>query len=238
MKNTEKNQVLSLAEQIPVKDGSVVSLNLERKDGFEISLYSFSAGESISEQVSFGDTFYYVIQGEGNFGPEKEMKAGEALLVPHGTPHWSMAKTGLQILYIQVMKGNETEKDTGKENGKENGKGENDMFIKNFVHNEVVELAEQVQFEKGKIVSKSLVQRDDLTMTLFAFDEGEGVSTHAAAGDAFVVVLEGEAAITVDGVTKTAVKGQSIIMPANIPHAVKAVKPYKMLLVVVKEERN
>lgn len=112
------------------------------------------------------------------------------------------------------------------------------MFIKNFVHNEVVELAEQVQFEKGKIVSKSLVQRDDLTMTLFAFDEGEGVSTHAAAGDAFVVVLEGEAAITVDGVTKTAVKGQSIIMPANIPHAVKAVKPYKMLLVVVKEERN
>lgn len=72
MKNTEKNQVLSLAEQIHVKDGSVISLNLERKDGFEISLYSFSAGESISEQVSFGDTFYYVIQGEGNFGPEKK----------------------------------------------------------------------------------------------------------------------------------------------------------------------
>ena len=60
MKNTEKNQVLSLAEQIPVKDGSVVSLNLERKVGFEISLYSFSAGESISEQVSFSVSFPFI----------------------------------------------------------------------------------------------------------------------------------------------------------------------------------
>ena len=71
---------------------------------------------------------------------------------------------------------------------------------------------------------------------LFAFDEGEGVSTHASAGDAMVVVLDGTAEITVDGVTRMATKGQSIIMPANIPHAVTAKTPYKMLLIVVKPE--
>ena len=67
-------------------------------------------------------------------------------------------------------------------------------------------------------------------------NEGEGVSTHASAGDAMVVVLDGTAEITVDGVTRMATKGQSIIMPANIPHAVTAKTPYKMLLIVVKPE--
>lgn len=110
------------------------------------------------------------------------------------------------------------------------------MYINNFVQNEVVELENQVAYEKGKIVSKTLVQRDDMTLTLFAFDEGEGVSTHASAGDAMVVVLDGTAEITVDGVTRMATKGQSIIMPANIPHAVTAKTPYKMLLIVVKPE--
>ena len=112
------------------------------------------------------------------------------------------------------------------------------MFIKNFVQNEVVEICEQITWETGKIVSKSLVQRDDLTITLFAFDAGEGVSTHATTGDAFVVVLDGSAEITVDGVMNVVKKGQSIIMPANIPHSVKAVTPYKMLLIVVKPEKE
>lgn len=110
------------------------------------------------------------------------------------------------------------------------------MYINNFVQNEVVELEKQVEYETGKIVSKTLVQRDDMTLTLFAFDAGEGVSTHASAGDAMVVVLDGTAEITVNGVTRTAEKGQSIIMPATIPHAVTAKTPYKMLLIVVKPE--
>ena len=111
------------------------------------------------------------------------------------------------------------------------------MFIKNFVQNEVVDLGGQIEWETGQIVSKTLVQREDLILTLFAFDQGEGVSTHASPGDAMVVVLDGSAEITVDGVTRIAEKGQSIIMPAEIPHAVKAVTPYKMLLIVVKPEK-
>ncbi|MBQ9991138.1 MAG: cupin domain-containing protein [Lachnospiraceae bacterium] len=110
------------------------------------------------------------------------------------------------------------------------------MFIQNFVQNEVVELKDQISADGGQIVSKSLVQREDMTLTLFAFAAGESISTHSSTGDAMVVVLEGEAELTVGGVAKRAKEGQSIIMPANIPHAVQAITDYKMLLIVVKPQ--
>ena len=222
IRNIEQNQILELSSQIPVKEGSVISQNLARTDDFEMSFYSFGDGESISEQISFGDTFYYVFGGNAEFtlGKTRESAScGRALFVPHGSPHAILAVGGTQVFYMQVMR-----------------KGEEKMYINHFIQNEVVELADQIEWESGKIVSKALVQRDNMTLTLFAFDKGEGVSTHASAGDAMVVVLDGTAEITVDGVTRNAKKGQSIIMPANIPHAVKAVTPYKMLLIVVKPE--
>lgn len=222
IRNIEKDRILELKQEIPVRESSVLSQNLARNGGFELSLYSFGDGESISEQVSFGDTFYYVFGGTAEFalGQKKVTgNEGAALLVPHGEPHAIKAEGGMQVLYMQVMK-----------------KGEETMYINNFVQNEVVELEKQVEYETGKIVSKTLVQREDMTLTLFAFDAGEGVSTHASAGDAMVVVLDGTAEITVNGVTRTAEKGQSIIMPATIPHAVTAKTPYKMLLIVVKPE--
>ena len=75
-------------------------------------------------------------------------------------------------------------------------------------------------------------------MTLFAFDAGEGVSTHAAPGDAMAYILEGEAQITIDGVIHQVTGGGAIIMPAGIPHAVKAITPFKMLLTVVEVFRH
>lgn len=226
IRNMEKKQILRLDAQIPIKSGAVISQNLARRDSFELSLYSFGEGEGISEQVSFGDTFYYVIGGRAHFGLEGKEAAGEkgqAVLVPQGKPHSVEAESGLQLLYLQVFAHQQ--------------EGADGMYIKNFVQNEVVDICHQIDWEAGKIVSKTLVQREDMTLTLFAFDSGEGVSTHASAGDAMVVVLDGKAQITVDGVTREAEKGQTIVMPANIPHAVKAVTPYKMLLIVVKPER-
>ncbi len=109
-----------------------------------------------------------------------------------------------------------------------------DKIIKNLEHAEPMVLAEQVSYETGKVVSLTLTQRPGVGMTLFAFDAGEGVSTHAAPGDAMAYVLEGEAEITVDGKPHRVTGGSAIIMPAGIPHAVKAVTPFKMLLTVVK----
>lgn len=107
-------------------------------------------------------------------------------------------------------------------------------FIKNIEQSKVMNLKGIVEYEIGKIASMTLCQNDHVGMTLFAFDAGEGVSTHAAPGDAMVVILDGEAEITIDGSPAIAKEGETIVMPAHIPHAVKAVTPFKMLLTVVK----
>lgn len=109
----------------------------------------------------------------------------------------------------------------------------NDL-IKNIAKSQPLPLKEQVNYEAGKVVSLTLAQQPGVGMTLFAFDAGEGVSTHAAPGDAMACILEGEALVTIDGVEHRCTEGGVIIMPATIPHAVKAITPFKMLLTVVK----
>jgi quercetin dioxygenase-like cupin family protein len=109
-----------------------------------------------------------------------------------------------------------------------------EKIIKNLDHAKAMVLADQISYEKGKVVSLTLAQRPGVGMTLLALDAGEGLSTHAAPGDALAYILEGEAKITVDGNENSLSAGNAIIMPAGIPHAVKAITPFKMLLTVVK----
>lgn len=106
-------------------------------------------------------------------------------------------------------------------------------YIKNFPVEEVTNLAGEVEVRKGEVVSKTLVQNDALSMTLFAFDKDEEIGKHDSSGDAMVNVLEGVGIFTV-GENKYEVKaGQSLIMPAKIPHALYAKESFKMLLIVV-----
>jgi quercetin dioxygenase-like cupin family protein len=107
-------------------------------------------------------------------------------------------------------------------------------LIKNIAKSEVLTTTELVEYSQQKVVSRTLAQNDYLTLTLFAFAAGEGISSHASIGDAMIQVLDGEAQITIGSEKFYVRDGQLIIMPANIPHAVDAVKPFKMLLTVVK----
>ena len=109
-----------------------------------------------------------------------------------------------------------------------------DQLIKNVKHAEPFEVAQKVEYDAGKVVSLTLAQQPGVGITLFAFDEGEGVSTHAAPGDAMAFVLEGEALITIDGKENHVKGGQAVVMPAGVPHAVKAVTRFKMMLTIVK----
>lgn len=109
-----------------------------------------------------------------------------------------------------------------------------DPIIKHIPHAQPFALAEQVAYEPGKVVSLTLAQQPGAGITLFAFDAGESISTHAAGGDAMATILEGTAKITIDGTPHTLHAGQAIIMPAGIPHAVQAITAFKMYLVVVK----
>lgn len=106
-------------------------------------------------------------------------------------------------------------------------------FIKNIEHEKALPLAEQVQTMPGQVVSKTLAQNKAVSMTLFAFDKGEEISSHDSTGDAMVTVLEGVGKLTVDGIEHIVKAGETLIMPAKKPHAVFAEEAFKMLLVVV-----
>ena len=106
-------------------------------------------------------------------------------------------------------------------------------LIKNIPMSEAVSLAGLVEVAPGKIVSRTFVQRPEMTITLFSFAAGEGVSTHSAPGDAMLYVLEGQAKVTIGGKPMTVKTGEVVVMPANIPHGVDAEQDFKMLLTVV-----
>jgi quercetin dioxygenase-like cupin family protein len=93
-------------------------------------------------------------------------------------------------------------------------------------------LSEQVDYQQGQVVSKTLVQNDAVSVTIFSFDKGEEISTHASGGDAMVTVLEGTGRFTVGGDVYILNKGETIIMPKDVPHAVFGEEKFKMLLVV------
>lgn len=102
-------------------------------------------------------------------------------------------------------------------------------IIRNITHAQVLPLKEQVTCLEGQIVSKTLAQNKDVSITLFAFWQGEEISTHSSDGDAFVTCLEGVGRITIDGQEFLLREGDSIVMPAGHPYGQ---EQFKMLLVV------
>ena len=105
--------------------------------------------------------------------------------------------------------------------------------MKNISKAEVLTLKEQIAYQPGQVVSKTLAQNEAVSVTLFAFDKDEEISTHASDGDAFVTCLDGIGQITIDGESYLLHEGESIVMPAGHPHAVYGKEVFKMLLVVI-----
>ena len=97
-----------------------------------------------------------------------------------------------------------------------------------------VTLADLLQYQPGAVVSRTLVDRTVGTLTVFAFDEGQGLSEHSAPYDVTVQVLDGAVDVTIDGTAHRVTAGQIIIMPANRPHALRAVERFKMLLFMIR----
>lgn len=98
----------------------------------------------------------------------------------------------------------------------------------------VVELAGLVEYQDGSVVSRTLLKRDTGTVTLFAFDAGQALSEHTAPFDALVHVLDGEAEVILGGTPHRLTRGQAILMPAHVSHAVRAPQRFKMLLVMIR----
>jgi len=95
-------------------------------------------------------------------------------------------------------------------------------------------LADMVTYQEGSVVSRTLMKKDHGTLTLFAFDEGQGLSEHTTPFDAMVYVLDGTADVTISGKSITLREGEMVIMPGNEPHALKAIQKFKMLLTMIR----
>lgn len=100
--------------------------------------------------------------------------------------------------------------------------------------NTSLNINQQINFQDGSIVSKEIIKKDTGTVTLFAFDKGQGLSEHTAPYDALVVVTEGEAEIIVSGIKHQVKAGEMLLMPANETHALKATESFKMMLTMIK----
>ena len=105
-------------------------------------------------------------------------------------------------------------------------------YLKNIDYASVLSMAELVPYQPGQIVSRTLVQSQSLGMTLFGFDKGEQISAHESKGDALVTVMDGRADITVGETVYSVGAGQSIVMPAGVPHGFYAPQPHKLVLLV------
>lgn len=106
-------------------------------------------------------------------------------------------------------------------------------MLKNIPQNEALLLTELIPYQAGQVVSRTLCQNPHVSVTLFAFDKGEEISTHDSDGDALVLVLSGRGRFTVDGKVHSLGPGECVVMPAQKPHALFAEDAFQMLLVVV-----
>ncbi|MDO8524114.1 MAG: cupin domain-containing protein [bacterium] len=98
----------------------------------------------------------------------------------------------------------------------------------------IITLKNHIEYQKGSVVSKEILKTENGTVTIFAFDEGQGLSEHTAPFNVLVYILDGEAQIKIEETTHTLIDGQMIELPANKPHSLKALKKFKMLLIMMK----
>lgn len=105
---------------------------------------------------------------------------------------------------------------------------------KKAIEGRAVNLVDFITYQDNSVVSREVIKKETGTVTLFAFDEGQGLSEHTAPFDALVYVLDGAAEIIISGESHHLNSGEMIIMPANKPHALKAVEKFKMMLVMIK----
>ncbi|MGB5910701.1 MAG: cupin domain-containing protein [Promethearchaeia archaeon] len=112
----------------------------------------------------------------------------------------------------------------------------NEIRIKDVV--EIYNLNDMLDYQEGSVVSRTLIDKNEGTVTLFSFDEDQGLSEHTAPFDALVNVIDGKVKITISKKDYILNKGQMIIMPANEPHALKALERFKMMLIMIKAKNT
>ena len=106
--------------------------------------------------------------------------------------------------------------------------------MENKLEGKALEVLELIQYQEGSVVSRTIADKPVATVTVFAFDEGQGLSEHTAPYDAIVHIIDGEVEIMINGEKISTKAGEIVIMPANKPHSLRAIKKFKMILIMIR----
>jgi len=210
IKNIEKAKIIKQKQIIKTYEGQIVSSKIADNDSFSLELYSFDKGEEISSQKAIYDTLFFVLKGKVNIFKNIINEKQYSVVKKEDEGRIIALEPSLVFIY----------------SFKEENKIRNLKTYNN--------LEKEIDFVNNSVSSKIIFQSDDLSLTLLALDKNQGLSTHAASGDALVISLDGEVEIKIDDAPYLVRDSDLIILPAKIPHGLKAVKPYKMFLTVVK----
>lgn len=210
-KKLDVNSKFILSDLIDLELEKTISKNIVNREDLYFDLISLGQGEMISKTQIFKDNLIYSLEGDLELIVDNEpikLVPGEPLYLERLSQVEILARTGAKLVKIDF---------------------EGKLKSKGFVYlNQAVEVLE------GQVANLTLGEGPGFNMAILALDKGEKLNTHAASGDAFVYVVEGSTEIFIDGEEHILNRGESIIMPKNIPHSVKALEPYRMLLIVLR----
>ncbi len=213
---------MKLENLINIRKFQIVSKKIVQSNDINLSLFSFDKDESVSEQSNSEDIIIIVLSGKVGVISTEEFIAGkdEVLAIPKNTLHRVFSIEESKVIQLSFVT--------------DEGDLEMNNFINKVTHREILNLADLVEYEEGGVTSIALVQRNSLTLTILAFDKGQSIASHSSNGDALVQALVGSVTINIDGKDYELKAGESIVMPANTPHALTAKEKFKMMLTVVK----
>lgn len=217
-RNVAYADTFALKDTVSKGKGQTISSGILAREDIEIYLYFLDADEEISEMKAPYDNLMIVLEGELRIGlePPVILEEGDAFVLPPNTQvslHADKPNKHISILLPMEQE-----------------------LIKNVEKSKKMKAKDMVDYRPGQIANLTLVKRPSLNMSVIAIDEGEALNTHSAPGDAMVLGLDGEGEIVIGGVSHRVKEGDSIVMPKDVPHSVKGITRFKMLLVLVKDQ--
>ncbi|ALF48067.1 cupin domain-containing protein [Campylobacter concisus] len=212
------SKIYNLNADTKVIAKSVVSKRIFDCKNAHVDVFAFDAGEELDHEMLFCDSLAWVVEGGASlhYG-EKQMRLGgeQACLIEKKV--WRKLVFNEPTKYVSI-------------DFKE------DLMIDHLPKAAIFSLVDAVEYEKGKIVSKTLVKNENGSMSLLSFDTDQELSTHAAPGDALLIALDGEMKLTIGDEHFDIKKGDTIVLPGKIPHGLKIKDKFKMLLIVTKDK--
>ncbi|WP_074016374.1 cupin domain-containing protein [Fusobacterium massiliense] len=222
MVKIEVAKPFSLNNFIEAKTAEVVSTRVINYSNSYVSFFALDKFEEISAEAMLGNRYYFCFNGSGEFDIQNQkviIKENEFLEIPANNNYSVRSLDKFKIIEI----------------GEKIGVNMENKTLNMFDAASAFNLKDIVEYQKDKIVSKNLVAKQNLIMSVMAFWKGESLDPHKAPGDALVTVLDGKGKYIVDGKEFVLNTGESAVLPANIPHAVEGIENFKMLLILVKD---